>query len=294
MSYHISLAPLGLAPRGSDSSRYSTFTIPVSDPATTARRTTVARVAPAADVLPENLLKFYIEFSGPMSRGEAYDHLRLLDGAGKPIDLPFLELGEELWNPGLTRFTVLFDPGRIKSGLKPREEAGPVLEAGKTYTLVVDDGWPDADGRPLVQPFRKTFRVTKADMAPPDPATWKVEPPTAGTRQPLRVRFPEPLDRGLLGRLLAVVDGQGRAIAGTGQVADDERSWSYTPAQPWVAGDAGLLVGRELEDLAGNSIGRPFEVDVFDRIEARVVAETIRLPFRVEPPTQARPGRLLP
>ena len=54
----------------------------------TARATSVTRVAPSQKVLPENLLKFYIEFSGPMNRGEAYEHLPLLDSAGKPIDLP--------------------------------------------------------------------------------------------------------------------------------------------------------------------------------------------------------------
>ena len=49
------------------------------------------------------------------------------------MDAPFLELDEELWSPDGTRFTLVFDPGRIKRGLKPREEAGPILEAGKSY-----------------------------------------------------------------------------------------------------------------------------------------------------------------
>ena len=44
-----------------------------------------------------------------------------------------------------TRFTLLFDPGRIKRGLKPAQRrVGPVLEEGKSYTLVIDRGWTDA------------------------------------------------------------------------------------------------------------------------------------------------------
>ncbi len=102
---------------------------------------------PRATILPENLLRFYIHFSAPMSRGEAYHRIKLLDATGKPVADPFLELGEELWSNDGTRFTLLFDPGRIKRGLKPREEVGPVLEAGKSYCLVIDRDWPDATGK---------------------------------------------------------------------------------------------------------------------------------------------------
>ncbi len=116
-----------------------------------------------SDVLPENLLRFYISISAPMSRGEAYQRIKLLDAAtGKPVESPFLELDEELWSPDGTRFTLLFDPGRVKRGLKPREELGPVLEAGKSYSLVIDADWPDATGNPLTAGFRKTFRVRPA------------------------------------------------------------------------------------------------------------------------------------
>src|SRR5438105_1654786 len=79
-----------------------------------------------------------------MGRGAAYHHIRLLDATGRPVDAPFLELEEELWSNDGMRFTLLFDPGRIKRGLKPREELGPVLGAGKSYTLVIDGAWPDA------------------------------------------------------------------------------------------------------------------------------------------------------
>ena len=36
-----------------------------------------------------------------------------------------------------------------------------------------------------------------------------------------------------------------------------------------------------LEDMAGNSIGRPFEVDVFDKVDRTLQAQTVSLPFTV-------------
>ena len=37
--------------------------------------TVVDAVDPPGDRLPENLLKFYLHFSAPMGRGEAYEHV---------------------------------------------------------------------------------------------------------------------------------------------------------------------------------------------------------------------------
>jgi hypothetical protein len=245
--------------------------------------TTVLGVDPSGATLPENLLRFYIRFSAPMSRGEAYRHLRLLGATGKPVDAPFLELGEELWSGDGTRFTLLFDPGRIKRGLKPREEVGPVLEAGKSYELIVDRDWPDATGRPLERGFRKVFRAGEPDQTSPDPKTWSVRSPRARTRDPLEVRFPEPLDRALLERLIAVREAAGQPLPGQVAVSDEETTWRWTPRDPWQPGDYRLVIGTELEDVAGNSIARPFEVDLTGPISRRIVPETVVLPFRVDP-----------
>src|ERR1700674_285034 len=133
-----------------------------------------------------------------MGRGEAYRHIHLLDSSGKEIEAAFLELGEELWDPAMRRFTLLCDPGRVKRGLKPREELGPVLEEGKSYTLVVDRDWPDASGAILQAPGRKSFQVSPPDDTPIDPSVWKIEAPSAGTVDALVVRLGEPLDHSLL------------------------------------------------------------------------------------------------
>ncbi len=243
--------------------------------------TVVQHVYPSRDKLPENQLKFYLHFSAPLSRGEAYEHLRLLDAQGKQVDRPFLELGEELWDPQGKRFTLLLDPGRIKRGLKPREEFGPVLEEGKTYTLVIDRRWTDADGNPLKETYRKKFSVLAPADESPDPKTWKLQAPAAGKTGPLTLTFPKPLDHALLHRLLWVTDAAGKTVAGTVTVTDEETRWHFTPRQPWQAGDFHVVADKTLEDLAGNSIARPFEVDVLRPIQREIKTETIKLPFQV-------------
>jgi hypothetical protein len=243
---------------------------------------TVTAVHPSREILPENLLRFYIHFSAPMSRGEAYHRIKLLDATGKPVADPFLELAEELWSTDGTRFTLLFDPGRIKRGLKPREEVGPVLEAGKSYCLVIVRDWPDAMGNPLQNEFRKSFRVGPPDDSSPDPKRWSVRQPRVNTRDPLEVDFPEPLDRALLDRMIAVQDGKGKVLSGQVSIVREETCWRFTPKSPWGVGEYRLVVGTDLEDVAGNSIARPFEVDVTGPISARVTTETVALPFRIE------------
>jgi hypothetical protein len=241
----------------------------------------VDRIYPTADLLPENQLKFYVHFSFPMSRGEAYEHIRLLDADGKPVERPFLELGEELWDAEGRRFTLFIDPGRIKRGLKPREDLGPALMQGKRYTLVIDRDWPDAEGAPLQAPHRKQFAVGPPLETTPDPKTWRIASPTAGGRTPLILTFPGPLDHALLHRLLWVEAADGRRAPGSIDVTEAERRWTFTPAEPWAAGDYHLVADTHLEDLAGNGIGRPFEVDVLHLVEEGVKPEVVRIPFAV-------------
>lgn len=243
--------------------------------------TTVEHVYPTRDLLPENLLKFYIHFSAPMNRGEAYSRIHLLNEAGKQVERPFLELDEELWDRDHQRFTLFFDPGRIKRGLKPREEFGPALEAGKSYTLVIDRDWADAEGNPLKEAFRKHFRVAAPDDQCPDPKNWKIQPPAAGAKEPLLVTLPEPLDHALLERMIWVTNEKGQMIRGNVSTLAEETQWQFTPEQPWPTGGYFLVAQTTLEDLAGNSIGQPFEVDVFHPIRRQVDVKTVQRSFQV-------------
>jgi len=238
----------------------------------------VVAVHPAGDRLPENLLKFYVHFSQAMQRGDVYRHVRLLDESDRVIELPFLELPEELWDPTGTRLTVLFDPGRVKRGLKPNEESGAVLIAGRRYTLEINGAWPDAQGRPIGSPYRKKFIAAPADRTQPDPKRWVLNPPASGTRQALAIRFNEALDRAMLEHTLIVRDTSGRALDGRIAIDEIETRWRFTPARPWQAGEHRVQVNTTLEDRAGNSIGRPFERDL-SQAPATSAPPFVSLPF---------------
>ncbi len=243
----------------------------------------VVRVDPSSDRVPENLLKIYIQFSGPMSRGEAYKRVSLIDATGKKLEMPFLELGEELWDPSGTRITLLLDPGRIKRGLKPREEDGPILESGKKYTLEIDENWPDASARPLKARFRKTYEAGPPIEARLDAGSWKITPPEAGSKDPLSIHFPRPLDRAMLERCLVVQGADGRPIAGEIRIDPEATAWQFRPNASWKPGMLAIHVDPLLEDLAGNSLARPFEVDIQHPV-GEVEARSIVLPFRAVSP----------
>jgi hypothetical protein len=237
--------------------------------------TRVAQVYPTANVLPANALKFYIYFSAPMQRGDSWTHLRLLREDGTPVDYPFLELDQELWDRDHLRFTVLFDPGRIKRGLASRAEAGPALEPGRTYTFVVDRAWRDGHGAPLAQEFRKTFRVAPEDRTPPDPRKWRIAAPRAGTREPLVLTFSKPLDYALLQHEIEIA-----GMRGAVSVAREEREWRFVPGTPWAAREYRIEIRTTLEDIAGNHINRPFDVDTFDPITKTVTSDLVTLKMR--------------
>lgn len=245
--------------------------------------TVVTQIYPSRNVLPENQLKFYLHFSAPMSQGDSYRHVRLLDGSGKAIELPFLELGEELWNSAGTRLTLLIDPGRIKRGLKPREEVGPVLEEGKSYTLVIDSAWPDATGKPLQAGFRKAFKAGKEDDRQPDLKRWVLSAPAKDSREPLVVQFDEPLDQGMLLRVLTIRRSDGEPVAGRIEIDREETRWQFRPEHPWQAAQYRLIADATLEDLAGNTLARPFEVDVVRPIETQARREQMEVSFEVRP-----------
>jgi hypothetical protein len=219
----------------------------------------VARVWPSGE-WPENLLRFYVEFSGPMSRTSGLGHIRLIDEAGDVVVDPFLPLEADFWNQDATRYTVFFDPGRVKTDILPNREMGRALEAGRTYTLEVSEQWLDADGQPLVETFRREIRIGAPDEQAIEPARWTIDAPEPGTRDALVIRFGEPLDHGLLARAVGVRRTGGGEVAGEVTIAAAETEWRLVPADPWDAGAYEIIALPILEDAAGNRIGRPFEL----------------------------------
>jgi len=247
-----------------------------------ASSTTVARVYPSGDAVPENLLRMYIEFSGPMGRPSGIAHMKLLGADGREIEGAFLPLDYEFWDPAHTRFTAFLDPGRVKSGILPNKQMGRALDTGRTVTLVISREWRDEHGLPLKADYRRVFHVAAPVEKPLDPRSWRIERPSAGSRNALVVHFPNSLDRGLLMRALGVAHGES-ALGGDVTIEDAETRWMFTPREPWRAGQHQLLALDILEDVAGNQIGRAFEVDNFETVDKSPDPKTTMIPFTVAP-----------
>jgi hypothetical protein len=177
----------------------------------------------------------------------------------------------------------LFDPGRVKQGLAPRERFGPILQAGRSYSLVISDRWTDADGQPLEASFQKDFVVGPADETSPDPSAWVIRPPRVGTAELLTVDFPDALDHAMLARVIGVSGPDGKALEGEVVVERAETRWTFRPRAPWISGAYNLVISHDLEDPSGNAIGRPFEVDAIRPVPRSVEALFLKRSFVIPP-----------
>jgi hypothetical protein len=240
--------------------------------------TRIVSVTPSGPVWPENLLRLYVTFSAPMRMGVAWDHIRMVDAAGRPMGGMFVEFDQELWDPTGRRLTVLFDPARIKRGLVDNINEGPPLMAGEACTLEIDATWQDAAGGLLAAPLRRTIVVGPPLRAALDPAEWRLTPPAAPDA-PLRIDFPHALDAALAVRAFRV-RRDGADIACAGELVADGARLVLTPAQPWRAGRYAVEADPVLEDIAGNRIGRPFEIDAAGE-GPRPQAQPARLTFEI-------------
>jgi hypothetical protein len=250
------------------------------DAVTSSPTTTVTAVYPSSEILAANTLRLYVEFSAPMGRGAGREFVRLLDEHGQEIPGAFLPVEADFWNADHTRYTLFFDPGRVKQGILPNRQMGRPLEAGHQYTLDVSPNWRDGHDQPLAAVYRRSFRAGPAAAAPLSPGAWRIAPPAAGTRDPLAVTFPAPLDHGLLARAIGVEAADGRPLEGDISLEDADRRWMFTPRMPWAAGGYQLVALAILEDPSGNRIGRAFEVDSTETT-GRTAPDAYRSAFQV-------------
>jgi hypothetical protein len=246
---------------------------------TLALTTRVAHLYPSADEWPANTLKMYIEFSAPMAAGEAWTHIRVRDEQGRAIEKPFVELDPELWDRSGTRLTVLFDPGRIKRGLVDNETAGPPLMPGRVVTVEVDPLWRDASGAPLAEKFVRTIRVGEPQRTPVEVKDWRVDSPNSASDD-LVINFDRPLDSALARRAISVTKDRS-PVAGKITLEQNETRWRFTPAAPWPPGRYAIRVDGVIEDLAGNRLGKLFDVDTSDPNQATSATPVAEVAFTV-------------
>jgi hypothetical protein len=214
-----------------------------------------------------------------MSGTSAVEHVRLVDDQDREIPNALLEVDVDLWNDSYTRRTVFFDPGRVKRGILPNRELGRALVEGRTYAIVVATSWKDGRGQPLAREFRHTFTAGPPIERPLDPSAWTMGVPAKASGDPLVIRFPWALDAGLLHRAVGVTTTGGQPLDGQITLGADQRSWTFTPAQPWP--DAPLVVAilTLLEDPSGNKVGQAFEFEMSDAPTAPG-QDRVTIPFR--------------
>jgi hypothetical protein len=136
--------------------------------------TEVVAIYPSADQLPVNLLKFYVQFSGPMSEDWATRsvHVRRADN-NQQLEGVFVPMEPELWDPERRRLTILLDPGRIKRGLAPSEEAGYPLVEGVAIIVTIDPKFRDAAGFPLRTAVERRYEIGPPVRLKVDPKNWR-------------------------------------------------------------------------------------------------------------------------
>ncbi|QFT39789.1 MULTISPECIES: Ig-like domain-containing protein [unclassified Vibrio] len=211
----------------------------------------VSAVYPTAEVLPENLLRFYVYFEQPMNTANALSHVYLTDASGTQLDGVFIENKVDLWSPDRTRLTLLFDPGRVKTGLIAHNTLGRALEAGETYHLVVEAGDMSASG--CASTFVKTFSVSKAHFIRPVVSDWTISSPPSGTTMPITMGFPSPIDHTSLAFRIRIKDSRGQSVPGAIDVRAHESQWVFSPNSSWQASESySVFVDPILEDIVGN------------------------------------------
>jgi hypothetical protein len=92
----------------------------------------------------------------------------------------------------------------------------------------------------------------------------------------------KPMDAALAMRMIGVIH-DGQPLEGTPWLNDEATIWRFEPAAPWKEGTYGLRVASLIEDLAGNNIGKTFEVDIQETIQRRIVNASVIIPFSIQP-----------
>ena len=234
----------------------------------TAPAPTIINIYPTSPVLPANHLKFYFVFSEPMQPGEIWNHFHLVDiDNNRPVPRPFRHTA--LWSPDNKTLTLWFHPGRVKQGVNLNTDIGPILVKGRRYRLGVSGDWLSARGTPLGNDVTREFTAGSPDYSQPNLADWDIVAPDADSRTPLVCRLGSPHDWALLHSDVTIETATGEPVDGSFATLDHQSAWQFTPRSAWKAGQYRLAIGSVLEDLAGNSLERPFEVDISKKSDSK-------------------------
>ena len=234
---------------------------------------------PSSDTVPENLLKCAIQFTQPMRDGDIYQYLTVIGSQGDSLQDIFLPLEPALWNYDRTTLTLWIDPGRVKRDLLRNQQLGKPLEVGKKYRIVISKNWKGVNGEALNEDYIKEIFVTTRDEEVPDVTQWKLVIPKKASRASLQVLFSEKMD--YLTALEGItIENDKKVVNGTISLIKNETIWSFTPKSNWIKGEYILKLSPVMEDLSGNNLSRPFDLDLQKEFDG--AKNPLRLTFKVE------------
>ena len=72
-----------------------------------------------------------------------------------------------------------------------------------------------------------------------------------------------------------------KVVNGTASLRSGDDTWEFTPTETWLPGDYELAIEITIEDLAGNNIGKTFDVDLFDEVSQKLTSSIARRPFTI-------------
>lgn len=213
----------------------------------------VLKVFPESDVLPENILCFHVLFDRPMFKDQDAHQRAKIFSEGVEVPMVWKHMSHWIQNGQL--LVLMVHPGRVKQGIS---YLGKAFEAGKEYTLLIEQEITDPQGRTLVSTFKKEFKVAKVDHQIPKIKKSRIAFPEAMSSAPIRLNFSEPMDFACMLEGLEVIDETGQLLEVKIEHISDHQ-YTVTPAAAWSAGTYQLVFDKVVSDLSGNRFNRKFE-----------------------------------
>ncbi|MFT4929509.1 MAG: hypothetical protein ACI8WB_005642 [Phenylobacterium sp.] len=220
----------------------------------------VTSIYPRLNILPQNVLRFYVYFSQPMSFDNPYDYLSIVNQDNAVVKTSFVEFRQGLWDQSRTRLTVFIHPGRIKRGVGPNLTQGPVFIQGQRYRLKVDQRFKTLDGMALSADFEKTFEIGAPVYEKLNLARWQLVLPPVNSQQRLVIKPERALDPLISVQMITLVNrNTGMPIDVNFTVDAAGVNLFVQPDSPWLAGEYQLKFESKLEDLSGNTPAWAFD-----------------------------------
>lgn len=221
----------------------------------------MATIYPDTSEWPQNILRFHVVFDHAMDTDRALDHVRLErvapDGRAEPVEGAVVDLVDGLWDVRQTVLTVLFHPGRVKSGLRVHAERSPAIALGERHRVVVDRALRRADGAPQGSDVSHAFAGGAPVTTPLDPSGLGSFAVGAGTAEPVRIPLDRPWDRLATRRGVGAVNESGAPISV--EARTERADLVVHPVGTWPGRRVRLAVQGDVEDVCGNRTDSAFE-----------------------------------